>query len=901
MGQPAKNHSETDPNHRIDTFMPASRWNSDPAELLKWLENEENSIKQNFSDMILQFMAESQSLEGDQIIGDFESGESAVVTPIPNNLPILPLRGLVVYPQTAVPLTIGQPRSIRLVDDVVVAEKLIGLVTAKNPDLENPGPDDLYRVGTVAVVHRMFRAPDGTIRLLVQGMTRFKLGQFTQTEPYLRADITLTPEKVEEGLEIEALARNAREQFSHIAEMIPSFPRELVTSISSIEEPIQTVYTIANFQRMELSDSQTILEIDSVSEKLHKLVSILTRESEVLELGQKIQNEARSEIEKMQREYFLREQLKAIQRELGESDEQSADVDEFRKKIDAAGMSEEALKQSRRELDRLSRLPTAAAEYGVIRTYLDWLISLPWSKNTVDNLDIAHAREVLNQDHYGLKDVKDRILEFLAVRKLRLERQEEIKNTISTDMIRHEHEGVILCFVGPPGVGKTSLGQSIARSLGRKFIRISLGGVRDEAEIRGHRRTYIGAMPGRIAQALRRVDTHNPVFMLDEIDKLSTDFRGDPASALLEVLDPEQNNDFRDNYLEIGFDLSQVMFITTANTLETVPSPLLDRMEVIRISGYTEGEKVEIARNYLVPRQVRENGLRPEEARFTLDALQTIIRSYTREAGVRNLEREIGTVCRKIATIITETGTSLNDVDDKMVREQLGRPHHFGIDEVATRTSQPGVATGLAWTPVGGEVLFIEATRMPGAKGFVITGSIGNVMQESAQAALSLVRSRAEEYGISPDFFSKNDLHIHIPSGSQPKDGPSAGVTIVTALVSLLTNKPVHKEVGMTGEITLRGQVLPIGGVKEKVLAAHRVGLKVIVLPRLNEPDLEDLPDEVRQAIKFYFVDQIDEVLKIALDEKPLDNNPIRPAVTKKSRKKKSTEGIQDAHESNAD
>lgn len=881
--------------------MPASRWNSDPAELLKWLENEENSIKQNFSDMILQFMAESQSLEGDQIIGDFESGESAVVTPIPNNLPILPLRGLVVYPQTAVPLTIGQPRSIRLVDDVVVAEKLIGLVTAKNPDLENPGPDDLYRVGTVAVVHRMFRAPDGTIRLLVQGMTRFKLGQFTQTEPYLRADITLTPEKVEEGLEIEALARNAREQFSHIAEMIPSFPRELVTSISSIEEPIQTVYTIANFQRMELSDSQTILEIDSVSEKLHKLVSILTRESEVLELGQKIQNEARSEIEKMQREYFLREQLKAIQRELGESDEQSADVDEFRKKIDAAGMSEEALKQSRRELDRLSRLPTAAAEYGVIRTYLDWLVSLPWSKNTVDNLDIAHAREVLNQDHYGLKDVKDRILEFLAVRKLRLERQEEIKNTISTDMIRHEHEGVILCFVGPPGVGKTSLGQSIARSLGRKFIRISLGGVRDEAEIRGHRRTYIGAMPGRIAQALRRVDTHNPVFMLDEIDKLSTDFRGDPASALLEVLDPEQNNDFRDNYLEIGFDLSQVMFITTANTLETVPSPLLDRMEVIRISGYTEGEKVEIARNYLVPRQVRENGLRPEEARFTLDALQTIIRSYTREAGVRNLEREIGTVCRKIATIITETGASLNDVDDKMVREQLGRPHHFGIDEVATRTSQPGVATGLAWTPVGGEVLFIEATRMPGAKGFVITGSIGNVMQESAQAALSLVRSRAEEYGISPDFFSKNDLHIHIPSGSQPKDGPSAGVTIVTALVSLLTNKPVHKEVGMTGEITLRGQVLPIGGVKEKVLAAHRVGLKVIVLPRLNEPDLEDLPDEVRQAIKFYFVDQIDEVLKIALDEKPLDNNPTRPAVTKKSRKKKSTEGIQDAHESNAD
>jgi ATP-dependent Lon protease len=807
----------------------------------------------------------------------------------------------VVYPQTAVPLTIGQPRSIRLVDDVVAAEKLIGLVTAKNPDLENPGPDDLYHVGTVAVVHRMFRAPDGTIRLLVQGMTRFRLGQFTQTEPYLRADITLIPENIEEGLEIEALARNAREQFTHIAEMIPSFPRELVASISSIEEPIQTVYTIANFQRMELSDSQAILEIDSVSEKLHKLVSILTRESEVLELGQKIQNEARSEIEKMQREYFLREQQKAIQRELGESDEQSADVEDFRKKIDTSGMSEEALKQSRRELDRLSRLPTAAAEYGVIRTYLDWLVSLPWSKHTADNLDISHAREVLNQDHYGLKDVKDRILEFLAVRKLRLERQEEIKNTVNTDMIRHEHEGVILCFVGPPGVGKTSLGQSIARSLGRKFIRISLGGVRDEAEIRGHRRTYIGAMPGRIAQALRRVDTHNPVFMLDEIDKLSSDFRGDPSSALLEVLDPEQNNDFRDNYLEIGFDLSQVMFITTANTLETVPSPLLDRMEVIRISGYTEGEKVEIARNYLVPRQLRENGLRPEEARFTHFALQTIIRSYTREAGVRNLEREIGTVCRKIATIITEKGESLNEVDDKIVREHLGRPHHFGIDEVATRTSQPGVATGLAWTPVGGDILFIEATRMPGAKGFVVTGSIGSVMQESAQAALSLVRSRAEKYGIAPDFFSKNDLHIHIPAGAQPKDGPSAGVTIVTALVSLLTDRPVRKEVGMTGEITLRGQVLPIGGVKEKVLAAHRVGLKVIILPRQNEPDLEDLPEEVRQAIQFHFVDQIDEVLKIALDEKSPETESARPTATKKIRKKKNTEGTQDAHESNAD
>jgi ATP-dependent Lon protease len=873
--------------------MPASRWNSDPAEIIKWLENEENNIKESFSDLILQFMADQQSEEGENISGEKEPGDIPPISSIPPNLPILPLRGLVVYPQTAVPLTIGQPRSIRLVDDVVVGEKLIGLVTAKDPEQENPGPNDLYHVGTVAMIHRMFRAPDGTIRLLVQGMNRFVLGEFTQTEPYLRAEINLAPEKFEEGLEIEALARNAREQFTHIAEMIPSFPRELVTSISSIEEPLQTVYTIANFQRMELADSQKILEIDSVSDKLHKLVAILTHESEVLELGQKIQNEARSEIEKMQREYFLREQLKAIQRELGDSDEQAADVEEFRKKIDAAGMSEEALRQASRELDRLSRLPTAAAEYGVIRTYLDWMVSIPWSKSTADNLEIAHARQVLNQDHYGLEDVKDRILEFLAVRKLRLERKAEFAANLSADLIRHEREGVILCFVGPPGVGKTSLGQSIARSLGRKFIRISLGGVRDEAEIRGHRRTYIGAMPGRILQALRRVDSHNPVFMLDEVDKLSFDFRGDPASALLEVLDPEQNSDFRDNYMEVGVDLSQVMFITTANTLETIPTPLLDRMEVIRISGYTEGEKIEIARSYLVPRQLRENGLREEEARFSLEALQTIIRTYTREAGVRNLEREIGSVCRKIATRISEDGEKTPEIAEKLVREFLGRPRYFANEEIATRTSLPGVATGLAWTPVGGDILFIEATRMPGSKGFTVTGSVGTVMQESARAALSLVRSRAEQYGIPSGFFDKTDLHVHIPGGAQPKDGPSAGVTIVTALVSLMTGHAVHKEVGMTGEITLRGQVLPIGGVKEKVLAAHRAGLKVIILPRLNEPDLEELPEEVRQSIRFVLVDQIDEVLKTALEEKT--NAPAEAPVTarpaQRGRKKKPAEG----------
>ena len=871
--------------------MPASRWNTNPAQFFKWLEDEENNIKESYSDLILQFMAEQSQSEGDNVedvVGTVE--EPVTAASIPTNLPILPLRGLVVYPQTAVPLTIGQPRSIRLVDDVVIGEKLIGLVTARDPELENPGPDDLYSTGTVATIHRMFRAPDGTIRLLVQGVNRFTLGEFTQVEPFLRANITLAPEVVEEGLEIEALARNAREQFNHIAEMIPSFPRELVGSIGTIDDPLQTVYTIANFQRMDLSDAQAILEANSVTEKLHKLVSILTRESEVLELGQKIQNEARSEIEKMQREYFLREQLKAIQKELGEGDEQAADVEEFRKKIDTAKMSEEAEKQARRELERLSRLPTAAAEYGVIRTYLDWLVSIPWGKFTEDNLEIAHARQVLNQDHFGLEDVKDRILEFLAVRKLRLERRDEFSQPSETDHIRREREGVILCFIGPPGVGKTSLGQSIARSLGRKFIRISLGGVRDEAEIRGHRRTYIGAMPGRIVQALRRTEFRNPVFMLDEIDKLSFDFRGDPASALLEVLDPEQNNDFRDNYIEVGFDLSQVMFITTANQIETIPTPLLDRMEVIRISGYTENEKIEIARQYLVPRQLRENGLHQDEASFRDDALRTIIRTYTREAGVRNLEREIGSVCRKIATRLAENAEKTAEVDDALVREFLGRPRYLGNEEISVRTSQPGVATGLAVTPVGGDVLFIEATHMPGSKGFIVTGSIGNVMQESARAALSLVRASSEHYGVPEDFFEKNDIHIHIPAGAQPKDGPSAGVTIVTALVSLLTGRPVRSDVGMTGEITLRGQVLPIGGVKEKVLAAHRAGLKSVILPKLNEPDLDDIPTEIREKMKFVLVDQIDDVLASALDSLPETaavTTDISKPTQKKSRKRK--------------
>jgi ATP-dependent Lon protease len=701
---------------------------------------------------------------------------------------------------------------------------------------------------------------------MVQGLSRFRLGDFEQVEPYLKAQIHLTPEEEESGLEVEALARQVRDRFESIAEMVSSIPEELVASVLSFEDPLQTVYTIANLQRMDLSDAQELLELNTISSKMRKLVAFLTREGEVLELGQKIQKEARSEIEKFQREYFLREQLKAIQRELGEGDEQAAEMEEFRTKIEDAGMPEESEKQARRELDRLERIPSAAAEHGVIRTYLDWLVNVPWSILTDDNLDISHARKVLDQDHYGLEDVKERILEFLSVRKLRHERRDELEAAAPHDEIRRVREGVILCFVGPPGVGKTSLGRSIARALGRKFVRLSLGGIRDEAEIRGHRRTYIGAMPGRIIQALRRVETRNPVFMLDEVDKLSYDFRGDPASALLEVLDPEQNVEFRDHYLEVAFDLSQVMFITTANLLEPIPSPLRDRMEIIRISGYTENEKVAIAQGYLIPRQVRENGLLDEEIEFSEAALHSIIRSYTREAGVRNLERELGGVCRKVVMRVAEGVIEKEIINPDLVREYLGRPRFFGTEEVATRTSIPGVATGLVWTPTGGDIVFIEATRMDGNKGFQLTGSLGDVMQESARAALSYVRSRALELGLDNEFFEKSDIHLHVPAGAQPKDGPSGGMTMITALVSLISRKPISALVGMTGEITLRGQVLPVGGIKEKVLAAHRAGLRTVILPRRNEADLEDLPDEVLQLIRFVFVETVDEALEVALN-----------------------------------
>ena len=800
-------------------------------------------------------------------LDDDDTPSDTDFTDIPEELPILPLRGVVVYPHTSLPLNIGQPRSVRLVDDVVASNRLMGLVASTKPELETPGPEDLYNIGTVAAVQRLFRTSEGTITMIVRGIARFELGEFTSLEPYLKAKVRLSPEVIDEGVEIEAQVRAAKDQFQQIAEIAPSLPQEILGSVLILDDPLHVVYTIINYQRLDLEEAQSLLEEVSTIAKLQRVNTLLRRELEVLSLGQQIQHEARTEIEKVQREYFLREQLKAIQRELGEGDEQMAEVDELRKRIDAANLSEEAEKQARRELDRMARLPTAAAEYGVIRTYLDWLVSLPWDKSTQDRLELEFSRKVLDEDHYGLKDVKERILEYLAVRKLKVEREDELEE-VPEDEIRRQREGVILCFVGPPGVGKTSLGRSIARAMGRKFIRMSLGGLHDEAEIRGHRRTYIGAMPGRILQTMRRVESRNPVFMLDEVDKLGRDFRGDPASALLEVLDPEQNREFRDHYIDVPFDLSQVMFITTANWLDTIPAPLLDRMEVIRLSGYTDNEKLAIARGYLIPRQIRENGLRDDEISFSDEALETVIRFYTREAGVRNLEREIGRLCRKVATHVAEGKLQKADIANDEVRTYLGKPHYLGSEELVERTSVPGVATGLAYTPVGGDVLFIEATAMPGNKQFLLTGSLGQVMQESARAALSYVRSMSDDMTLAKDFWEKHDIHLHVPAGAQPKDGPSAGVTMAVALASLAVGIPVRADVGMTGEVTLRGKILPIGGVKEKVLAAHRAGLKTVLLPPRNEIDLEDVPEEVRNEIKFIFTDTIADAVKASLAEK---------------------------------
>ena len=811
-----------------------------------------------------------QVLEMDVELGVDADEDDNTETELPDELPILPLRGLVVYPQTAVPLTVGQPRSIQLVDDIMAGDRLVGLVASKEPELENPDPDDIHQVGTLASIHRLFRSPDGTIRLLVQGIERIEVEEYTQTEPYLQAKVRKHEEVYDlEELEVEASIRNVTDLFSRLADLVPSIPGELIQSMLNMEEPLHLVYSVATYMRIDLEDAQELLEITSLEAKLRRLMGILTKEVEVLELGRQIQSEAKSEMEKMQRDYFLREQMKAIQRELGEDDE-TAEVEQFRQKIIEAEMPEEAEREALREVDRLDKLPVQAAEYGVIRTYLDWLVNMPWNKMTDDSLDIQNARDVLNEDHHGLEDIKERILEYLAVRKLREERAEEFQKQDeeegTRDFIRQERGGAILLFVGPPGVGKTSLGASIARAMGRKFIRMSLGGIRDEAEIRGFRRTYIGAMPGRIIQTIRRAETRNPLIMLDEVDKISRDMRGDPSSALLEVLDPEQNSEFRDNYLDVPFDLSDVLFIATANSLDPIPGPLRDRMEIIKLSGYTEQEKVEIAKGYLVPRQIRENGLRRSEIGFDDKAIVKIIRDYTREAGVRTLEREIGRAARKVVTKIATGDTEKIEIDKDKVGELLGKPRTHIETELEERTDAPGVATGLAWTPTGGEVLYVEATAFPGGKGFRYTGQLGDVMKESAQLALSLVRARALQMGIDESFFENNDIHLHVPAGAVPKDGPSAGITMTTALASLITKRPVHHNLAMTGEITLSGKVLPVGGIKDKVLAAHRLGVKRVILPGKNERDLEDLPDEVRDEIEFILVDQLDEVLENALE-----------------------------------
>jgi ATP-dependent Lon protease len=769
--------------------------------------------------------------------------------PLPAALPVLPLRDLVAYPDTLTPLAVGQERSVRLVNDILSGERSLVLATSRDAALEEPGPEDLYDVGVVGSVARMLKVPDGTLRILVQASERVRLGDFVAEDPYLVARIEPLPDEVAETPELQALTGNVQRAFSEIIEQIPYLPEELQLAVTNIDDPSALTHLIAGALRIATAEKQELLEEVDVTRRLRRLSEILARELEVIQLGSKIQSQVQSEIDKGQREYFLREQLKAIQQELGETDEQQAEVGELRERLEAANLPEHALKAAERELSRLERLPPAAAEYGVIRSYLEWLVELPWDARTEDNLDIAHAREVLDADHYDLEKVKDRILEYLAVRSL-----------------NPDSHGPILCFVGPPGVGKTSLGKSVARALGREFERISVGGVRDEAEIRGHRRTYIGAMPGTIVRALRDAGTRNPVFMIDEIDKMGSDFRGDPSSAMLEVLDPAQNDSFRDHYLDLPFDLSEVLFIATANTLETIPGPLRDRMEVIQLSGYTLDEKLHIAKRYLVPRQIAENGLTAGRIAFADPALKAIADEYTREAGVRNLEREIGTVCRKVAREVAEgRAARKTTVSAKRVRELLGRRRYFA--ESRRRTKDPGVATGLAWTPVGGDVLFIEATAMPGKGRLTITGQLGEVMKESAQAALSWVRRNVAEVRpeLDADWFAEHDIHIHVPAGAVPKDGPSAGVAMTVALVSLVSGRAVSSDVAMTGEVTLTGQVLPVGGLKEKSLAAQRAGIKRVIVPARNEGDIAEIPEHELGGLEFVYVDRIRDALAAAL------------------------------------
>jgi ATP-dependent Lon protease len=784
-----------------------------------------------------------------------EAATAEVRSNLPDALPVLPLRESVPFPEALMPLAIGQERSIQLVNDVLAGNRMLVMVASRvDWEDEEPGPDDLYRVGVAGVVARMLKVPDGTLRILVHGAQRVVLTDFTATEPYLVARIEDAPDEIIPSPELEALHRNVQTTFSRIIEELPYLPEELLIAVANLDDPSELAHMIGGALRLKTEEKQALLEERNVTKRLRMLSELLARELELVEIGTRIQSQVQSEMDKGQREWFLRQQLKAIQEELGEVDETQAEASELRERLEAAGLPEHAWKQAERELQRFERLPPQAAEHGVIRTYLEWVADLPWSKATVDSLDLKDARKILDRDHYDIESVKDRILEFLAVRKL-----------------KPDARSSILCFVGPPGVGKTSLGRSIAAAMGRQFERISVGGVRDESEIRGHRRTYIGAMPGTILRAMRDAGSANPVLMIDEIDKMGADFRGDPASAMLEVLDPEQNSTFRDHYLDLSFDLSSVFFICTANQLDTVPAALRDRMEIIELSGYTHEEKREIAKRYLVPRQMERNGVGRSRVEITAEALDVIIDGYTREAGVRGLERQIGSVCRKVAREFAEgTRKSKRAVRAKTVADLLGKPR-FQPD-VQRRTGEPGVATGLAWTPVGGDVLFVEATAFPGDGKLQITGQLGDVMKESAAAALSYVKSTDGD--IPDDYFRDNDVHVHVPAGAIPKDGPSAGITMATALASRATGRPVRADTAMTGEITLTGQVLPIGGLKEKALAAQRAGIKRLIIPRRNEADIDDIPEHLRKRMRFVLVDDVSEVLDAALEKKRRGRNP---------------------------
>jgi ATP-dependent Lon protease len=801
---------------------------------------------------------------------------------LPDALPVLPLREAIVFPLTALPLAVGQPRSLRLVDDVMRGNRLLALVAQREPKAEPATPEDLHRIGTVGRIHQLARVPDGSVRLLVQGIERIRVVDWIAREPYAVARVELAREPAVQATEVDALRRALLEIFRRLVAASPELPDEMAVAAENLGEARHVAYFLASVVPLDFAVRQEILEIDQVPAKLRRLVDLLQRELAVRELGRKITTETEERLTKKQREFYLREQLRSIQQELGDEEGADSQAGQLRRRIEEAGLPDEARREAERELGRLAGIPAASPEHGMIVTYLEWMGSLPWAKLSGGTIDVHRARQVLDEDHFDLEKVKDRILEYLAVKKLRQERAQGAAGAagapapapaphVTGDTPAREP---ILCFVGPPGVGKTSLGQSIARALGRPFWRMSLGGVRDEAEIRGHRRTYIGALPGRIVQGMRRAQTRDPVFMLDEIDKIGADWRGDPSSALLEVLDPAQNHAFVDTYLGVSFDLSQVLFIATANTLDTIPGPLRDRMEILALSGYTDEEKIGIARQYLIPKQLAAHGLAAGELTFEPDAIREIVRRYTREAGVRNLEREIATVARKVARGLAEGRREPARITADNLAEHLGRPRFF--DEVAERTARPGVATGLAWTPTGGDVLFVEVTMMPSREErLILTGMLGDVMRESAQAAVSYVWSNAEALDIDPRLFENKAIHVHVPAGAIPKDGPSAGVTIMTALASLATRRPVRNDVAMTGEITLRGKVLPVGGIKEKVLAAHRSGIRTVILPARNDRDVEEVPEEVRRDVTFVFADQAEQVLRHVL---PAAGVGVRPA-----------------------